>query len=110
MEGAPDSSIEHEGSLGDARCVLDHHPDPCDYMDKKGKKCEEYGEFDPDYQPNEDDPGAVGKDTIAAPPAKPIDTRQDIVRLTAKNNKMEVHLGQVEKSVDHLSSEMATQW
>ena len=44
MEGAPDPSLGHDGSAGDARCVLDHLPDPCDYADKKGKKCTEYGD------------------------------------------------------------------
>ena len=51
MEWAPDPSLGHDGSAGDARCVLDHLPDPCDYVDKKGKACTEYGEDDPDYVP-----------------------------------------------------------
>ena len=52
MEGAPDPSLGHDGSAGDARCVLDHLPDPCDYADKKGKKCTEYGDpNDLDYVP-----------------------------------------------------------
>ena len=52
MEGAPDPSLGHEGSIGDARCVLEHHPETCDYVDKKGRKCTEYGEYDSDYEPN----------------------------------------------------------
>jgi hypothetical protein len=49
MDGAPDPSVGHDGSAGDARCLLDHIPEPCDYVDGKGKKCTEYGDDDPDY-------------------------------------------------------------
>ena len=38
MEGAPDPSLGHDGSFGDARCLLEHMEEPCDYVDKKGKK------------------------------------------------------------------------
>ena len=111
MEGAPDPSVEHAGSLGDARCLLDHHPDPCDYADKKGKKCEEYGEFDPDYQPPTSNgmlgAGAIFKENHGAPPPNPPDTNKDIARLTARNDKMEANLGQVQDNVGQLSSEMA---
>ena len=99
MEGAPDPSLGHEGSAGDAICLLDHVPDPCDYIDKKGKKCTEYGEDpnDPEYVP------PALKTKVANTGKK----NDDYGQLSAKYDQMEVTQSKVQDSVTQLSDDMA---
>ena len=110
MEGAPDTSVGHDGSSGDARCVLDHLPDPCDYVDKRGKKCTEYGDSDPDFIPPENDRGARLKDTTDEPGAhaSASDGAAEIAALSAKNVTMEANLQQMQNNFGKLSNDMAT--
>ena len=42
ITGAPDPNLDHEVSSGDARCTLDHHPEPCDYKSKTHGDCRHY--------------------------------------------------------------------
>ena len=108
MEGAPDPTLGHEGSTADARCVLDHHPDPCDYIDKKGKKCTEYGEFDPDWEPQNNTGTRQKSDTVPDAGKVANDKQPDaLADLSAKNEKMEANLMKVQDSVGQLTDDMA---
>ena len=102
MEGAPDPSLGHEGSAGDARCLLDHVPDPCEYVDKRGKKCTEYGEYDPDWVPG----GTKTKEQLAKPKDDGGKSDPAVKDLAAKYDKMEANHVQVQGSVDKLTSDM----
>ena len=110
MEGAPDPSVGHDGSAGDARCLLDHLPDPCDYVDKKGKKCTEYGDDDPDYLP----PLSVKQKAVkeaerVVKETEKVDSRdQAVPDLSAKNDQMEANLSHMQGSVGKLTDDMAT--
>ena len=101
MEGAPDPSVGHEGSAGDARCLLDHMPEPCDFVDKRSKKCTEYGEFDPDFTVKVT--GNKGKD-VKNSTEKDDDAFQE---LSAKYDQMEANHAHVQDSVGKLTDEMA---
>ena len=99
LEGAPDPSLDHEESPGDARCTLEHHPNPCDYKSNKYGDCTAYST------------GTIPKDAVAAQHniteadlAKKFDALDS---LTAKSGVMEGNLAKVEGSIGQLSSEMA---
>ena len=106
LEYAPDPSLEHGGSPGDARCVLDHHPEPCDFVNKKGKKCAEYGDpNDPDYDPGKD--LGTRKKTDAGANGLPDKTAAALGDLNAKNAVLEANFGQMKGSVDKLADDMS---
>ena len=113
LEGAPDPSLGHDGSAGDARCVLDHVPDPCDYVDKKGRRCKEYGEYDPDFVPGGKNLGAREKGdltslSVSEKPKELSEKEKDVIKeLSDKNLRMEANLSDVNNSVGKLTDDMA---
>ena len=85
MDGAPDPSLNHDGGPGDARCTLDHHPEPCDYKSTKYGDCTIY------------------------PPAGGVVTgelAQKFSDIDAKSDRMEGSIAKVEGSIGQLSSEI----
>ena len=106
LEEAPDPCLGHDGSQGDARCVLDHHPDPCDYSDKKGKKCAEYGDpNDVDYVPGKE-LGAKTKQITAASDQVLTDQSNALKDLTKRNAKLEANFDDIQGNVGKLTTDM----
>ena len=54
----PSSDVGHEGSQGESKCKLDHHPPPCDYLDEDGAHCTAHTSGD-------DDSAALGQEAAA---------------------------------------------
>ena len=98
MEGAPDPSLSHDDSPGDARCTLDHHPDPCNFKSAKNGDCTIYS-TGTRYKES-------GDATIDENPADLTKKLEALDNLTVKSDKMEGNLARVEGSLGQLTSEM----
>ena len=101
---SPCPDVGHEGSQGESKCKLDHHPPPCDYLEEDGSPCTAHTSGDSNAAAIAQDAAAKAMEMEGKFTAQ----TQEMIQLRAEMSEMRQMMGSMRMTANPGASLAAT--